>query len=54
MLVGFTVLKMDIPHSGLTVLTGSFVLVTIRRKYLGMKPWWGAPLLDIPKYFEKP
>jgi len=30
------------------------IVTSFRRRYLGLKPWWGAPLNDIPKYFKEP
>ncbi len=32
----------------------SSVVCFLRRSYLGMKPWWGGRLRDIPKYFTEP
>lgn len=29
------------------------VLVSLRRHYLKLKPFWGGLLKDIPKYFQK-
>lgn len=31
-----------------------FILVSLRRHFLKIKPWWGGDLEDIPKYFQKP
>ena len=41
-------------YAGFTVFLLSVIAVSIRRIYLKLKPWWGAPLKDIPKYFTKP
>jgi hypothetical protein len=36
------------------VLVLGTVAVSIRRKYLKLKPWWAAPFRDIIKYFKLP
>ena len=39
---------------GFIILGLGTILTSLRRVYLGLKPWWGAPLKDIPKYFKEP
>ncbi|MEP0986814.1 hypothetical protein [Ekhidna sp.] len=43
-----------IPGYGFIILGLGTILVSLRRSYLGLRPWWGAPFKDIPKYFKKP
>ena len=44
----------NLPFTFLIVLIlGSFITY-LRRKHLGLKPYWAGSLRDIPKYFVEP
>lgn len=53
-LTGFLFLEWGIIGNSFILLGLGTIAVSVRRFYLGLKPWWGAPLKDIPKYFKKP
>ena len=53
-MVGYLLVSREISGSFLIMLVYFFALISIRRIYLKLTPWWDAPLKDIPKYFKEP
>jgi hypothetical protein len=51
LLVGGILFHKNVKGTFLIVFVLSSTLVFARRIHLGLKPWWGGDLKDIPKYF---
>ncbi len=52
--LGLFLIKYEVRGYALVILMLGSILTFLRRKNLGMKPWWGGNLRDIPKYFLEP
>ena len=52
--LGYLMQYLEVPAYGFILIVAGSIVVTVRRYYLKLKPIWGAPLKDIPKYFGKP
>lgn len=52
--VSYFLFKQEIFWAEAFCLYTTVVLVSLRRRYLHLKPWWWASLRDFPKYFEEP
>jgi uncharacterized metal-binding protein len=53
-IIGLILIEMEVSDSLFIILLLGIIVTSFRRRYLGLKPWWGAPLKDIPNYFKKP
>lgn len=55
LVAGLTVAESKgVDYVGVYALWASAILVTLRRVYLKLKPYWWSRLRDIPKYFKAP
>jgi hypothetical protein len=53
-IIGLILMEREVSGSLFSILLLGVIVTLFRRRYLGLKPWWGAPLKDIPNYFKKP
>jgi hypothetical protein len=53
-IIGLILIERKESGSIILILLLGTIVTSFRRRYLGLKPWWGAPLNDIPKYFKEP
>ncbi|MEM9325217.1 MAG: hypothetical protein AAGA85_06165 [Bacteroidota bacterium] len=54
MVVGYFLMINEVRGYGIIVLLLGTLVTILRRTYLGISPWWGGNLKDIPKYFRSP
>ncbi len=52
--LGLILAELETSGAFFIILALSSLSVFTRRHYLGLKPWWGGLLRDIPSYFKKP
>lgn len=50
--IGVFLIQKGVSYLFIVLVLGTIV-TSLRRYYLGLKPWWGAPFRDIGKYFKE-
>ncbi len=51
-LIGRFLQQNDVSGHGLIIIGLGYIVTSLRRINLNLKPWWWGSLKDIPKYFK--